>query len=159
MTSPPLDSTYGWTTSGMTCNHRLWAAHTVERCRAWHAIIALGRKIRSNDVRHGMPSSPLGSTNGRKTSGVACHHSPWTANMVERPQALHSITNFGQHTRSNDFGHRMPSSPLENTHGRTTSNIACHHRLRAAHAVRRRRACHEITALRQHTRSATSGVA
>ena len=31
MTSPPLDSTLGRTTSGVTCQNRLWAAYTVER--------------------------------------------------------------------------------------------------------------------------------
>ena len=77
MTSLPLDCTHGQTTSGVACHHRLWAAHTVEGCRAWHAviafglvdtvgrrrawhaIIALGRQTWSNDVRRGMPSSPL----------------------------------------------------------------------------------------------------
>ena len=54
MISPPLDSTHGHTTSGKACNHRLWAAHTVERRQAWHAIIALGRQTRSNDVRRDM---------------------------------------------------------------------------------------------------------
>ena len=84
MPSPPLSSSHGRTTSGVACYHGLWTAHTVEqrrawaykveRRRAWHAIIALGRQPQSNDVGHGMPSSPLGSTHGRTTSGMACHH-------------------------------------------------------------------------------------
>ena len=41
MTSPPLDITQGRTTSGVACHHRLWAAHTVERRRAWHDISRL----------------------------------------------------------------------------------------------------------------------
>ena len=87
-----------------------------------------------------MPSSPLDSTNGRTTSGVACHHRrstsshsrtascmachhrPWTANMVERRRVWHAITAFRQ-----------------------------------AHAVERRRAWHAIIAFGQHTRSDVVG--
>ena len=88
MTSPPLDSAHGRTTSSATFHHLLWKAHTVERRRAWHAIITIEQHKWSNDVGHdmptsrlgrthsndvgrGMPSSSLGNTNGRTTSGVA----------------------------------------------------------------------------------------
>ena len=128
MTSPPLDRTHGQTTSGVACHHCLWVAHTVERRRAWHAIIALGRQTRSNDVRHGKPSSPLGSTHDRTMLGVACHHSPWTANTVKQRQAWHATIAFRHHTRSNDVGRCMPSSRLGSTHGRMTSVVACNHR-------------------------------
>ena len=159
MTSPPFGSTHDRTTSGVACHHRLWAAQTVERRLALHAITALGLHARSNDVGRGMtspplgsthgrqrrawhdivafgqhtwsdnvgrgmPSSPLGSTHGRTTSGVACHHSPWTTNTVERRQALHAITAFGQHTRSYNVGRGMPSSPFDGKHSRTTSGVA-----------------------------------
>ena len=143
----------------MACHHRLLAAQTVERRQAWHAIIALGRQTRSNDVRRDMPSPPLDSTHGRTSSGVACHHCLWAAHTVERRREWHAIIAFGQHT-----------------HGRTTSGVACHHRLWTTHTVGnvgrgmtllpldythggQRRAWHDITALGQHTRSATSGVA
>ena len=135
MPTPSLDSTHGRTTLGVACHHRLWAAHTVERRRAWHAIIALGRQTRLDDVRRDMPSPPLDSTHGRQMSGVALHHRPWTARMVGRRRAWYDITALGQHTRSNDVGRGMPSSPL------------------AAHTVRLRQAWHDITALGQHTRS------
>ena len=59
LTSPPLDSTHGRTTSGVTCRHGPWTPHTVEQSRMLHAIIALERQTRLNDVRRGMPSSPL----------------------------------------------------------------------------------------------------
>ena len=130
----PLGSTHGRTTSGVACHHRLWAAHTVER--RWR----------------GMLSSPLGSTDGRTTSGVACHHIPWTTHMVGRRRAWHAIIAFGQHTRSNNVGRGMPSSSSGSTHGRTTSGVACHHCLWAAHTIRLRRELHDITALGQHTR-------
>ena len=71
MQSSPLGSTDGRTASGMACHHRLWNAHTVERRRAWYAIIAFGKHTRSNDIGLGMPSSHLGSTHGRTTSGMA----------------------------------------------------------------------------------------
>ena len=64
MTSPPLDSAHDRTTSGATCHHRLWKAYTVERSRAWHAIITFGQHTRLNYVGRVMPSSALGSTYG-----------------------------------------------------------------------------------------------
>ena len=107
----------------------------VERRRAWHAIIALGQQTRQNNVGHGMKSPPLDSTHGRK-------HWVW-----------HDITALGQHTRSNDVGCGMPSSPLSSTHGRTTSGVAYHHRLWAAHTVKQRRGWHDIIAHGRQTRS------
>uniref|UniRef100_A0A494G8E2 Uncharacterized protein n=1 Tax=Solanum lycopersicum TaxID=4081 RepID=A0A494G8E2_SOLLC len=82
-----------------------------------------------------MPSSSLDSTHGRTTSGMACHHSTWMPNKVERFRAWHAIIAFGQHTRSNDVGCDMPSSPL------------------VAHTIKRRRAWHAIIAFGQHIRS------
>ena len=152
MTSPPLDNTHGRKTSGVTCHHRLWAAHTVQRREAWHAIITFGQHILPDDIRLGMTSSPLGSIDGRTASGVACHHCLWTTHTVERRRAWHAIIAFGQHKRSNDVGRDMPSPPLESTHGRTTSNVACHHHLWAAHTVELRRAWHAIIAFGQHKR-------
>ena len=124
MTSPPLDNTHDRTTSSLTCHHRLWAAHTVEPRQVWHAIIAYGRQTRSDDVKYDKPSPPLDSTHGRTMSGVALHHRPWTARMVGRRRAWYDITALGKHTRSNDFGRGMPSSPLGSTHGRTKSGVA-----------------------------------
>ena len=143
----------------------------VERRRAWPYITALGLHTRSDNVVRGMLSSPLGSTHDRTTSGVACHHCLWVAQMVERRRALHDITALGLHTRSDNVGRGLPSSPLGSTHDRTTSGVACHHRLwvaqtverhRAwypiiafglAHTVRRRRVWHAIIALGRQTRS------
>ena len=113
MPSSPLAYTYSRTTSGVACHHRLWEAHTVERCRAWHSIIAFGKPTQSNSVGHGMPSSLLDGKHGRTTSGVACHNCLWAAQTVGRRQALHAIIAFGQHTRSNDVGHGVTSLPLE----------------------------------------------
>ena len=138
---------------GVACHHRLWTAHTVERHRAWHSITAFGHHKRSNDVGRGMLSSPLGSTNGRTTSGVACHHRLWEAQMVEPRRAWHANITFGQHTRFNEFGLGMPASPLGNTHGRTTSGVACNHCLWATHMVERRRAWHAIITFGQHKQS------
>ena len=87
MKSPPLDSTHDRMTSAMTCQHRLSTTHMVGLRRAWHDIIAFRHHTLSNNVGQGMPSSPLGSTHSRMMSGVACHHSPWTANTIEQRQA------------------------------------------------------------------------
>ena len=100
-----------------------------------------------------MPSLPLGSTDSRTTSGIACHHRPWTANMVERRQAWHAIIAFGQHRRSDGIRRGMPSSPLASTHSQTTSGVSCHHRLGKAHTVGRRWELHAIIAFGQHTQS------
>ena len=154
MPSYPLDGKHGQTTSGVTCHHRLWTGHTVERRQAWHAIIAFGKLTRSNDVGRGMMTSPpLDSTHGRMMLGVTCQHRLWTADTVERRRVWNYIIAFGQHTRSNDMWSGMPLLPLGSTNGRTSSGMACHHRLWAAHTVGRRRAWHDITVLRQHTRS------
>ena len=162
MPSPPLSSSHGRTTSGVACYHGLWTAHTVEQRRAWaytverrrawnaiiafgladtvgrrwawKAIIALGWQTRSNDI------------------GVACHHRIWTTHTVSRRRAWHAIIAFGQHTRLDGIGRGMPSPPLDSTHGRTTSGVACHHRLWEAQAVERRRAWHAIIAFEQHKR-------
>ena len=135
----------------MAFHHRPWATHTVRLRQELHDITSLGQHTRSNDVEHGMPSSPLGSTNGLATSGVACHCRLWAAHMVELRRAWHAIFNFGQHTRSKDVGRGMPSSPLGSTHSRTTSGVACHHRLWKAHTVEQCRAWHAIIAFGQHT--------
>ena len=128
MTSPPLGITHDRTTSGMAIHHHLWAAQTVEKCQAWHAIIALERQTRSNDVRRDMPSPPLDTTHGR-TSGVTCHHRLWTAHTIERRRAWHAIIALGRQTRSNDIRRDMPSPPLDSTHGRMRSVVAFHHRI------------------------------
>ena len=158
MPSSPLGSTNGLTTSSVDCQHHLWAAHTVERRRAWHSIIALGRHTRSNDVRRDMPSPPLDSTHDRTKLGITCHHRPCTAHTVGRRVVWHAITALEKHPRSNDVGRGMTSPPLDCTHGRTTSCLTLNHRLWAAHTIERRRAWHDITALLQHTRSNDVGL-
>ena len=140
MPSLPFGITNGRTTSGVACHHRPWTAHTVERRRAWHAITALGQHTRSDDVGHDMTSPPLDCTHGLMTSGVARHHCPWTAHTVERRRAWHDITALRKYTRSDDVRSGMTSPPLGSTHDRTTSGVACHHCLKAAHTVERRRA-------------------
>ena len=150
MTSPALDVTHGRTSLGVACHHRRWAAHTVERCEAWHDITSLGLHAWSEDVGRGMTSPPLDSTHSRTRSGVEFNRRLWAAHTVGRRQALHAITAFGQHTRSNHVGRGIPSSPLGSTLGRTTSGVACHHRLWEAHTVERRWEWHDINAFEHH---------
>ena len=135
MTSPPMDSTHG------------------RQRRAWHDFAAFGQHTRSDDVGRGMTSSPLGSTHVRTTLSVACHHRLWAAQMVERRRVWPDITALGLHTRSDNVGRGMPSSPLGSTHDRTTSGVTSHHRLWVAQMVERRRAWHDIIALGLHTQS------
>ena len=121
-----MGSTHGQTTSGMTCHHRLWTAHTVERCRVCLYITALGLHAWSDDVRRGMTSPPLYSTHGRTTSGVACHHCLSAAQTIEQRRAGHDIIALRRETWLNDVRRDMPSPSLDSTHGRTTSGVACH---------------------------------
>ena len=67
--------------------------------------------------------------------------------MVGPRREWHIIIALEQHTQSNDVKRGIQSSPLGRTHGLTTSCVACHHRLWAAHTVERRRAWHAILAL------------
>ena len=138
MTSSPLDCTHGWTMSGVACHHRLWAAQTVKQCRAWHDITALRQNTLSNDIGRGMPSSHLGSTHGRTTSGVACNHRLWAAQKVERRRPWHELTALGLHARSDDVGRGMTSPTLDSTHGQ--QHRACHdiNALRSTHGRHRR---------------------
>ena len=55
-------SKHGRTTSGEACHHPPLTAYT-----------------RSDDVKSGMPSSPLDNIHVQKTSGVACYHCPCVA--------------------------------------------------------------------------------
>ena len=139
-------------TSGMTCHHRLWTAHTIERRRPWHTIIDFGQHTRSYDVGRGKPSSPLGSTNGQTTSSmhsiIAFVQHRWSDGVGRGMQ----LSPWGS-TSSNDLGRGMRSSPLGSTHGRTTSGVACHHRLWAAQTIERRLAWHVIIIFGKHTRS------
>ena len=135
MISPPLDSTHGRTKLAMTCHHRPCTARTVGRRQAWHAIIALEKHTRSNDVGRGMTSPPLERTHGRQR------------------RAWHDITALGQYTQSDDVGRCMTSPPLDSTHGRTMLGMTCHHRPCTARTVGQRQAWHAITALEKHTRS------
>ena len=139
MTSPYLGSTHGRMTSSVACHHHLVAAHTVELRQAWHAIIAFGQHLRSNDVGRGITSPPLDITHGRTTSGATCHHHLWKAHTVERRRVWHAIITFGQHKQSKDVKRGMTSPPLDNTHGRTTSGVTCHHHLWTTQMVERRR--------------------
>ena len=153
MPSSPLNGIHDRTTSGVACHHRLWAAPTIGRRRAWHAIIAFGQHTQSNEVGCGMPSSSFGSIDGSTASGVACNHRLWPAHTVERRQAWHAIIIFGQHTRLKNVGRGMPSSPLGSTYGRTTSGMACHHSPWTTNTIEQRRAWHDIIAFGQHTQS------
>ena len=117
-----------------------------------HVIISLGYHTQSKDVVRGLPAFSLGSTNGRMTSGVGCHHRVWKTYMVGRYRACYSIIAIRKHTRSEDVRRDMPSSPLERTNGWLTSGMACHHRLRTTYMVRLCQAWHAIMDLVQHIR-------
>ena len=115
----------------MACHHRLGTAHTSRQRRVWHAIIAFGQHKQSDDIGCGIQSPPLDSTQGRMTSGVACHRRPWTSSTVGRRGAWHEITALGLHR------------------GRSWHEITAI----GQNTIGRRRAWHDITTLGQHTRS------
>ena len=169
MTSPALDSTHGRTTFGVTCHHVFWTAHTVERRWAWHSIITFGQHKRSDGVGRGIPLAPLdGKPVERRqawnaiisfrqyawstSSDVACHHGHWTPHTIERSRSSHAIITLGLADTIGNDGRGMTCPLLDSTHGRTKSDMACHHRPWAAHTVGLCLAWHDITSLGQHTR-------
>lgn len=97
--------------------------------------------------------SPLNSTPDWTTSGVACNHLPWTAQMARRRQKLHARMGLGQHKWSYDVRCYMPSSTLRITHDRMTPGMALSHGPWETHMVGRRRAWHGLVALGLHTPS------
>uniref|UniRef100_A0A3Q7FLK9 Uncharacterized protein n=1 Tax=Solanum lycopersicum TaxID=4081 RepID=A0A3Q7FLK9_SOLLC len=137
MPSSPLDNTHSRTILGVACLHRLWIAHTVRRRQALHDRMGLGQHKWPDDVGLHMPSSPLGitqgSTHGRTTSSVACHHHPWAAHTIRSHQVWHAIIALGKHTQLDGVGRGIPSSPLENIHDQTTSGVAWHNHHWEAH--------------------------
>ena len=134
MPSSPLASTHSQMTSGVGCHHHLWGAHKIERCQALHSIIAFGQHTQSNDVGRGMTSPPLDCTDNQQRR--AWHDiTAIVSHTVRGCRAWHNITALGQQTRLDYIRRGMTSLPLYNTHGRTTSGVACHHRLGAAHTI------------------------
>ena len=73
------------------------------------------------------------------TVGIACYHLHWKTYTVGLRQAWHAIIAFGLHTRSDNVGRVMPSSPLECTYTRTKSGVTFHHRPWTVHTVRQGR--------------------
>ena len=122
-----MDGKHDRTTSDVTCHHRLWKAHKVQRCRVWLDITLLGLHARLDDVGRDMTSMPLDNTHDRPMLGVACHHHLKAAHTIERRRAWHDIIALGQQTPLNDVKHGMPSSPLGSTNGQTMFGVACHH--------------------------------
>ena len=140
-----MEGKHGRTMLGVTCHHRLWTthtverrrrgmlsclwrAHTIERRRAWYDITTFGQHTWSNDVGLGMTSPLLDCTDNQQRR--AWHDiTAIGQHTVERRQAWHNITALGQHTRLDYVRRGMTSLPLYNTHGRMTSGVACHHRL------------------------------
>ena len=94
---------------------------------------------------------------GRTTSGVICHHRLWTAHTVKKCQVWIYITALGLHPLSDDVGRGMTSPPLDSTHSRMMSGVACHHRLWEAHTIERRWGWHDINAFGKHLRSKDVG--
>uniref|UniRef100_A0A3Q7FJY0 Uncharacterized protein n=1 Tax=Solanum lycopersicum TaxID=4081 RepID=A0A3Q7FJY0_SOLLC len=115
MPSLLLETIHGWTTSGVASYYRPCIEHTIKCCWAWHACIALRQPTRSDNVGRGMPQSPLDSMY------------TWTT------LCMHDIIALGLYTWSDDIGRGMPECPLGSTHGRTTSGMTFHYRLRKAH--------------------------
>ena len=56
--------------------------------------------------------------------------------MVRRHRAWHDIIALGHYTMSDYVGHGMTSPPLDGTHGRKMSGVACHQIPWAAHKVK-----------------------
>ena len=159
MPSSPLENIHDRTTSGVTCHHLLLTTHTIIQHRVRYAIIALGLHKWSVNIGRGMPTWALGSINGRKTSGVTCHHRPFAAHTIRFFRAWHAHMVLGQHTQSSDIDCCMPSSPLGSTLFQMMSGVAFHYRPWKAHTVGRRRHCMSSFLMESIHGWTTSGVA
>uniref|UniRef100_A0A3Q7JD08 Uncharacterized protein n=1 Tax=Solanum lycopersicum TaxID=4081 RepID=A0A3Q7JD08_SOLLC len=113
----PLDNTYGRTTLSVACrrilgvafHHRNWTGiNRVRQCRAWHAIISLENI--PYQTTSGMPCHhrPWETTHSETKSGVAWHHCPREAYVVE----LRRMCTHGETTSSME----MMSLHLHSTH-------------------------------------------
>ena len=60
-----------------------------------------------------IPSSPLECTHDPTTLGLKCYHKLLTGDTIRRPRAWDDLMSFGSHTRSDDSGRGMLSSPFE----------------------------------------------
>ena len=100
--------------------------------------MALGQQRRSDDIRRGMSSSPLGNRCDQTTSSVACHHLSCAAHTVEQCRA------------------GLPIIVLENTQSDEVG-IACYHHPWIEHTIGPRRVCHVYMAHGQHTWSDEAG--
>ena len=162
-----LGSTHGRATLSVACPHRPCTAHIVRRHRAWQmarskqcrTMFSITRNHRTSEaymVRRRLALhaiSPLESTHGRTTSSVTFHHRPWRAHTIALRRAWHAIIALGQHTRLDDVGRGIPSSPLEIIHDQTMLGMACYHHPWTADMIRSRRVWHASMDLGKHTRS------
>ncbi|TMW93700.1 hypothetical protein EJD97_011282 [Solanum chilense] len=142
---PPLKA-HSRMRSGVACYHFPWTTHTIGPRRVWHASMAVGKHIKSDDIGRGMQTIaiekhtgcgmlawPLESTHDQTTSSMECHHNSLTTYTVGLFKACHVIIVLGQHTRSEDIKRVIPAWALENTHSRMMSGAAYHHSPWEAH--------------------------
>ena len=137
MPSSPLENIHDRTTSGVTCHHQLLTTHTIIQHRVRYAIIALGLHTWSVNIGCGMPTWALGRINGRKTSGVTCHHRPFAAHTIRFFRAWHAHMVLGQHTQSSDIDCCIPSSTLGSILFQMMSGVAGPHGPLATHTFGR----------------------
>ena len=64
MLSSPLERIHYLKMSGVTCYGRPWTSHTIRGCWAWHARMSLEQHTWLDDIRRGMPLSPLENIHG-----------------------------------------------------------------------------------------------
>lgn len=112
MSSSPMGSTRGRTTSGVTCRLLPWKEYMVGGRRGCYAILSLVQHTRSEDA---MPSWPLDRTHCHTTSGMAGHHCLSAA-----------------YTGSDDVEHGMLLSLLDIIHCRVMSSMERYHRSQTA---------------------------
>ena len=131
----PLRSIHGWMVSSVEFHHRPWKTYTIRPRRAWHAIIAIGKNTRSDNIKRRMTLSPLGSTHNRKASIMKCHHLLWTTHTVVQYWVWNAFIAFGLHTLSDDVRRCMTAWALGSINGQMTSDFTCHYRPWVSHTV------------------------
>ena len=145
MPSLPFDSTHGGKMSGVSYHYSHCPAHTFIRCRAWHAIIALGNHTHnqtmsnmasiftlgqhtlSHDVRDSMLLFPFDCTHGWTSLGLAMFSLPlgiihdWTTSGIK----VHHCPLVNKHGQTTSTWHAIMKFRLHKI--TASSSVACYH--------------------------------
>ena len=111
----PRDSTHGRTTLGVSCYHRLWAAHTVERRQAWHDISRLWTAHCHDplDTQADRDPSRQPAASARGTDSPKWPASKGADNQAGSRQRVWRFSRYKQFQQLQPFHHLRPFQQLQ----------------------------------------------